>query len=421
MTVNGIPVEVEATLNGQPFDEDAHPYTECFPSGDTSTVVVTGWSVATLLRAAGTTPGQTRSVSVRRAVGGGSVVLGPSDYDDAAAGAPSFPEGPAVVEPRRRGPQLAAGYDFFRPTRAADCSADPNGPDRVSTPPGGVLSIAIASGTVLHVTAAADPDHVADGQSVGLSGEVQDPPADRPVAYRWTFTDGTTASGAAVTHRFPGPGTWSATLSASTGADAGGSSQPVTVVVGKVAGAPGNGDGTRATGTTGDPSASPTPSGGSSASPGARSSGAPGPAASSAPGPSASAASAQPTAGPGPSRPPAATAASVTPSPSAMLLPPGLLGLGLTPSLTGASAAPLAAPQVASPPTAIVGSVQGVLVASISNTPADPSAAAVEALRRALGPGGTRRPSPARPLAQVGALTLLGLCLAGGALAELRR
>ena len=426
-----MPVDVEATLNSQPLDQDAHPYTACFPSGESTTVVVSGWSVATLLKAAGTTPGQVRSVSVRRAVGEGSVVLTPPDYDDAAAGAPSFPEGPALIQPRRGGADLATSYDFFRPYRKPDCASDPNGPDRVSTPPGQALSIAIASGTLLHVTAAADRDHIADGESVGLSGQVQDPPPGQQLSYRWSFTDGTSAAGPAVTHRFPGPGTWSATLSASTGPDAGGASAPVTVVVGKAAGAPGGGDGSQPTGTTGNPTASPSASASASSSPGARASSSPTASATGRPSPGASSAGA-PTAGPaapqqaGPAVAPTAgpvatTTATPAPLPSLAVLPPGLRGLGLVAS-PAPLAAPLAPPQVATAPT--VGGevvVQGVSVVSLRSGPATPNEVLTDTLRRSLGPGGTRPPSPALPLARVGALAMLLLCLVGGAVAELRR
>jgi len=121
--------------------------------------------------------------------------------------------------------------DYMRPQRTP---TDANISDFIVADSGAPIDLYVHSGPLLDVTASATPTTVTTGQSVTFAAQVPNyTAADGALTYNWSFQDGTTASGASVTHRFTSIGTYSPTVTVQgAGNDSGGASPPVPVTVG---------------------------------------------------------------------------------------------------------------------------------------------------------------------------------------------
>ena len=387
VTVNGEPVAVEATLAAGGFDVSSNDYTVCSDGVPAQTLTLTGWSVQRLLQAAGTTPEQVSSITVPRIASSGDVVLHPADYDPAAPGYPTFPEGPALLVRRTTGASQSPADDFFRPYRSPDCASDPNADDHVTTPVGTALAVQIASGTQLQVSDTVDHSQVSVGQDARFTGQVANPPAGETLNYRWQFGDGTLGSGQTVTHAFAGPGNYPVLLTVDSGAAAGGAAAPLTVTVGSEPGRAG-------------PSRSPTPA---KTEPGT---------------------TARPTATPARTtvlRHRTAPAGPMTPAPSTPLPTSAPIAGTVVAPRQLPSALPSATPLETVVPTPAGQFVTGraITLLPLVRAAATPPVSQEAALRQALGPRGTAVATASPDWAPAAAVAGVLLCLAAGAGGEL--
>jgi hypothetical protein len=122
---------------------------------------------------------------------------------------------------------------YLRPLRSP---SDTNGDDQIVASAGSPLDLYVYSGPLLSVAATATPNQVAVKQPVTFTAHVTNPTAaDGTLIYKWIFQDGSTATGASVTHSYAVSGTWDPVVTVQgKGNDSGGASQPIPVTVGSV-------------------------------------------------------------------------------------------------------------------------------------------------------------------------------------------
>jgi hypothetical protein len=185
-------------------------------SSGESSQVVTGFSLAVLIEAAGADPFGFSYLEVLRPAGG-AVLLSRNQALDPGA----FPDGPPVVY------ASAAGTSFLRPGSGAD---DLNASDSFEAPQG--VTIALRKGSPLQLRAETSTRRTRPGERVRFSVEVEGAGAGEALAYSWYFDDGASAKGADATHAFSRQGSYDVVVGVTTPGDSTGSSAVVTVQVG---------------------------------------------------------------------------------------------------------------------------------------------------------------------------------------------
>jgi hypothetical protein len=223
-------------------DVQGATYTLKAPGAPSQQIQLTGLSIHGLLELAGFDPDTIQSVQVAHPDGTETDL---SHADISAT--PPFPEGPPLVL------EQGASTVFFRPITGP---GDNNASDDVASPAGAPLDITVQISAQLSVTASATPKRAGVGQTVTFSAAAADLPPGAEASYDWSFGDGTTASGAVVSHAYAAIGQYAAAVNVTVAASLGsaGASQVLTVVVGnprkaKVAGAGTSSSGTPGTGT----------------------------------------------------------------------------------------------------------------------------------------------------------------------------
>jgi hypothetical protein len=188
-------------------------------AGGESSRTVTGFSLGTILEAAGADPFGFSFLEVQRP-GGSAVLLSRHQALDPGA----FAEGPPVVY------ATAAGTGFIRPSSGPE---DTNAGDCFEAPQG--LRIVLRKGTQLRVRAAVTPLKARPGERVEFSASVEGAGSGEQLFYSWTFGDGqrTTNAGAEVSHGFAKPGSYAVLVGVTTPGNETGSSAVVRVQVGQ--------------------------------------------------------------------------------------------------------------------------------------------------------------------------------------------
>jgi PKD repeat protein len=184
--------------------------------------VLSGYSLAAVLDAAGADPFSFSYLEVQRP-GGGAVTLSKTQ----ALGDGAFPDGPPLVYP------TAAGTGFLRPSAGA---GDENGGDAFEAPQG--LTIALRKGASLQLRATATPRKVAVGEKVKFAAVVERSGAGEALTYSWYFDDGNSADGPEATHSFAKPGSYDVVVGVKASAEEAGASAVVSVQVGAAAEGP---------------------------------------------------------------------------------------------------------------------------------------------------------------------------------------
>jgi len=199
---------------------------------DDTKFIPTGWSVRSVLIAAGADPDTTYSVTITGTVGG-PVVLHTEDFADAAVNH-AFVQGQGV-------PlfywQTEGQPQFFRPERDVN---DLNGLDDIVGTDGN-LGAQLESGAILHVTAHANRTKVDPGQPVSFTSSVQGAHRDETLTYKWNFGDGRTSSAANPSHVFTTGGRIYSVNLTVTGEGSGGSAPVLKITVGHKSGGSGSG------------------------------------------------------------------------------------------------------------------------------------------------------------------------------------
>jgi PKD domain len=203
-------------------------------------------SVSHLLTLAGVTPSNVDHTAITRSNGTSSTL----DNADLVDPSSSFQGGLSPIFWIN-----GSETQYLRPLRGP---TDTNGDDAIVASGGDALDIYVYSGPLLDVIANATPTSATIGKSVTFTARVSNPSAaDGTLTYKWNFDDGSSAAGATVTHRFSAIGSYDAVASVQgAGNDSGGTSPPVSVLVGSP---PKGGTGGSAGGTNGNQHA---PSGG---------------------------------------------------------------------------------------------------------------------------------------------------------------
>ncbi len=181
-----------------------------------SAQVVTGFSLAKLIEAAGADPFSFSYLEVQRP-GGGAVQL--SRHQALAADA--FPDGPPVVYAGE------GGTAFLRPSAGP---GDANAADSFLAPQG--VRIVLSKGTPLRVRAVAGTVKVKPGQRVSFEAVVEQAGAGEQLTFSWSFDDGGSAKGERVVHAFKRRGSYDVVLGATSAGNPTGASAVVTVQVG---------------------------------------------------------------------------------------------------------------------------------------------------------------------------------------------
>jgi hypothetical protein len=184
--------------------------------------VVTGFSLAALIEAAGADPFGFSYLEVLRPAGGAVLLSGNQALDPGA-----FPEGPPVVY------ASPAGTSFLRPSSGSD---DLNASDSFEAPQG--VTIVLRKGSPLQLEAEASTLRARPGETVRFSVEVEGAGAGETLTYSWYFDDGGSAKGAKATHSFSRQGSYDVVVGVTTPGDSTGSSAVVTVQVGPPLGGP---------------------------------------------------------------------------------------------------------------------------------------------------------------------------------------
>jgi PKD domain len=187
-----------------------------------SSQAVTGFSLATILEAAGADPYGFSYLEVRRPAGG-AVLLGRDQALDEGA----FADGPPVVY------ATAEGTGFLRPSAGSD---DANAADSFVAPQG--ISLVLRKGKPLQVRARASTPWTRPGRPVRFSAVVERSGAGEELSYSWYFDDGHSAAGPEVSHGFAKRGSYDVVVGVTSGGDEAGTSAVVTVQVGAPLGGP---------------------------------------------------------------------------------------------------------------------------------------------------------------------------------------
>jgi hypothetical protein len=183
--------------------------------GGETTQVVSGFSLAALLEAAGADPFGFSYLEVLRPTGG-AVLL---SSDQALDG--GFADGPPVVY------ATATGTAFLRPSGGA---GDFNANDSFEAPQG--VTIALHKGSPLQVEVEASTLKTRPGEPVEFTAEAEGSSAGETFTYAWHFDDGAAATGATATHSFARRGSYDVVVGVTTPSDSTGASAVVTVQVG---------------------------------------------------------------------------------------------------------------------------------------------------------------------------------------------
>lgn len=185
-------------------------------SGGENRQVVTGFSLAALIKEAGADPFGFSYLEVQRP-GGGAVQLSNNQAFDGEGSA----EGPPVVY------ATAAGTAFLRPSSGP---SDLNATDSFEAPQG--VTIVLRKDSPLRVRAEASTLKTRPGEPVEFTAEAEGARKGEAFTYSWHFDDGQSASGASATHVFARRGSYDVVVGATTPSDATGASAVVTIQVG---------------------------------------------------------------------------------------------------------------------------------------------------------------------------------------------
>ncbi len=181
-----------------------------------SSITVTGFSLATILEAAGADPFGFSYLEVQRPAGGAVLLSRHQALDDGA-----FADGPAVIY------ATAAGTGFLRPSTGGD---DLNASDSFEAPQG--VTVALYKGSPLRVRARASTHRTEVGKAIAFSAIVDRAGSGEQLEYSWYFDDGDSASGATARHSFAKRGSYDVVVGVTTPGDRAGTSAVVTIQVG---------------------------------------------------------------------------------------------------------------------------------------------------------------------------------------------
>ncbi len=232
------PIHVSGSQITAGADVQGSSYTLKAPGVRSQQIQLTGLSINGLLTLAGLDPSTVESVAVEHPDGT------QTDLSQRDIAAPPYPEGPALVF------EKGSSTGFLRPITGP---GDNNSTDATASSAGVPLEIMVQASGQLKVTASATPKRAPVGQSVVFSAELSGLPPGFNATYDWSFGDGSTATGAVVTHSYLAIGQYAAAVDA-TIPGSGAVSAALEVVVGhpkkaKVAGAGTSTSGTGGSGT----------------------------------------------------------------------------------------------------------------------------------------------------------------------------
>jgi hypothetical protein len=216
--------EPQVTVRGRPLplaplvaaaDVQERRYTLRTASGRTSERVVTGVSLAAVLRAAGADVDPFRYAEVQDPSGASVLVSRDQALDADPAG-----DGPPVFW------LSAEGARFLRPSAGRD---DPNAGDELV---GGELVVRLREQIRLGVSVRASKTRPEPNEAVTFRAEVSGAGAGETVELSWWFDDRRSATGPTVRHRFEKPGAYHVVVGATTASDPAGAADTVTITVG---------------------------------------------------------------------------------------------------------------------------------------------------------------------------------------------
>jgi hypothetical protein len=185
-------------------------------AGGESTQVVTGFSLAALVDAAGADPFGFSYLEVQRPTG--DVVRLSNDQ---ALDGEGFADGPPVVY------ATATGTAFLRPSSGP---GDLNANDSFEAPQG--VTIVLRKGSSLRVRVEASTLKTRPGKPVVLTAEAEGAEAGETITYSWDFDDGSSAVGPSATHEFTHRGSYDVLVGVTTPGDSTGATARVTIQVG---------------------------------------------------------------------------------------------------------------------------------------------------------------------------------------------
>jgi hypothetical protein len=206
-------ISLAALAGGE--DVLAKPYVLRAASGET-TQILSGFSLAAILDAAGADPYGFSYLEVQRPAGG-AVLLSRHQALDPGG----FPDGPPVVY------ATATGTGFVRPSSGSE---DLNASDSFEAPQG--VSIVLRKGARLQVRANASPLRTRPGQPVRFKASVEQAGSGEQLTYSWYFDDGGSAASPEATHSFAKRGSYDVVLGVTSDGDNTGASAVVTIQVG---------------------------------------------------------------------------------------------------------------------------------------------------------------------------------------------
>ncbi|HKO38471.1 MAG TPA: PKD domain-containing protein, partial [Solirubrobacterales bacterium] len=184
--------------------------------GGESTQVVTGFSLAALVEAAGADPFGFSHLEVQRPAG--EVVRLSNDQ---ALDGDGFENGPPVVY------ATATGTAFLRPSSGP---GDLNAGDSFEAPQG--VTIVLRKGSSLRVEVEASTLKTRPGKPVTFTAEAEGAEAGEAITYSWDFDDGSSALGSSATHEFSRRGSYDVLVGVTTPGDSTGTTERVTIQVG---------------------------------------------------------------------------------------------------------------------------------------------------------------------------------------------
>jgi len=185
-------------------------------SAGESATVLTGFSLAAILDAAGADPYGFSYLEVQRPAGG-SVLLSRHQALDPQA----FADGPPVLY------ATATGTGFLRPSSGP---GDLNATDSFVAPQG--VALVLRKDSPLLVEIESSTLRTRPGQPVGFDAIVERAGSGEQLSYSWYFDDGHSASGAHARHSFAKRGSYDVVVGVTTPGDRAGTSAVVTIQVG---------------------------------------------------------------------------------------------------------------------------------------------------------------------------------------------
>jgi hypothetical protein len=185
-------------------------------AGGETTQVVTGFSLAALLAAAGADPYGFSYLEVQHPAG--EVVRLSNDQ---ALDGQGFENGPPVVY------ATATGTAFLRPSSGP---GDLNAIDSFEAPQG--VTIVLRKGSSLRVEVEASTLETRPGKPVTFTAEAEGAEAGETITYSWDFDDGSSALGPTTTHKFNRRGSYDVLVGVTTPGDSTGTTERVTIQVG---------------------------------------------------------------------------------------------------------------------------------------------------------------------------------------------